>query len=49
MSAEKGAIEGCDHGEVDFLDCMALGIPVITSDNTCFAGDVEKYGLGIIL
>lgn len=34
-------------GITSFLDCIALKIPVITSDNTCFADDIEKYGLGI--
>lgn len=35
-------------GITSFLDCMALKLPVITSDNTCFANDVEKFGLGIV-
>lgn len=33
-------------GITSFLDCMALDIPVVTSNNTCFAEDVEKYTLG---
>ena len=35
-------------GITSFLDCIALGIPVITSDNTCFAPDVKKYKLGCV-
>ena len=34
-------------GITSFLDGMALGCPIITSDNTCFASDVDKYHLGI--
>lgn len=34
-------------GITSFLDCIALGIPVITSDNTCFANEVKRYNLGI--
>ena len=35
-------------GITSFLDCIALKLPVITSDNTCFADDVKKYGLGVV-
>lgn len=35
-------------GITSFLDAIALCMPIITSDNTCFAGEVEKYNLGIV-
>lgn len=35
-------------GITSFLDCMALGCPVIASDNTCFAGEVRDKELGYI-
>ena len=34
-------------GITSFLDAIAIGCPVITSDNTCFAEDVLKNKLGI--
>ena len=33
-------------GITSFLDCIALRIPVIASDNVCFAKDIKKYNLG---
>lgn len=35
-------------GVTSFLDCIALKLPVIASDNVCFAEEIEKYELGII-
>lgn len=35
-------------GITSFLDAIAVGCPVITSDNTCFSKDVSTYGLGMI-
>lgn len=35
-------------GITSFLDCIALQLPVIASDNVCFAEDIERYGLGKI-
>lgn len=35
-------------GITSFLDCIALRLPVIASDNVCFAKDIKKYNLGKI-
>ena len=35
-------------GITSFLDAVALCMPIITSDNTCFSNDVKKYQLGIV-
>lgn len=35
-------------GITSFLDCIALGIPVVASDNVCFAKDIIEYKLGKI-
>lgn len=35
-------------GITSFLDAVALCMPIITSDNTCFAKDVEEFQLGIV-
>lgn len=35
-------------GITSFLDTVALCMPIIASDNTCFSGDIEKYQLGIV-
>lgn len=35
-------------GITSFLDCIALTIPVIASDNVCFAKEIIKYGLGLL-
>ena len=35
-------------GITSFLDAVALCLPIIASDNTCFSKDVEKYKLGIV-
>ena len=35
-------------GITSFMDCLALGRPVIASDNVCFADIIEKYGLGVL-
>ena len=35
-------------GITSFLDCIALCLPVIASENVCFAKDIEKYKLGLI-
>ncbi|MDR3543888.1 MAG: hypothetical protein P4L69_23470 [Desulfosporosinus sp.] len=34
-------------GITSFLDCIALGLPVIASDNVCFAREIEENGLGL--
>lgn len=35
-------------GITSFMDCLGLGIPVIASDNVCFADDIVKNGLGML-
>lgn len=35
-------------GITSFLDCIALGLPVIASDNVCFAKSIVKNKFGII-
>lgn len=35
-------------GVTSFLDCIALNLPVIASDNVCFAEEIKKYGLGVV-
>ena len=33
-------------GITSFLDCIALGLPLIASDNVCFAKEITQKGLG---
>lgn len=35
-------------GITSFLDSIALGIPIIASDNVCFANEILKHNLGIV-
>lgn len=35
-------------GITSFLDAVALCIPIVTSDNTCFSDDIKKYHLGVV-
>ena len=35
-------------GITSFLDCIALSMPVIASDNVCFAKEIENHKLGLI-
>ena len=35
-------------GITSFMDCVALGIPVVASDNVCFAKDIKDNGLGLL-
>lgn len=35
-------------GITSFIDCIALGIPVIASDNVCFAKEIKDNGLGLL-
>lgn len=35
-------------GITSFLDAVALCMPIITSNNTCFSSDVQKYQLGLV-
>lgn len=35
-------------GSTSFMDAIALGKPVICSDNLYFARDIEKYSLGLV-
>ena len=35
-------------GSTSFMDAIALGKPIICSDNLYFAGDVRQYGLGLV-
>lgn len=35
-------------GITSFLDCIALNMPIIASNNVYFANEIEKYNLGIL-
>lgn len=35
-------------GITSFLDCVALGLPIIASDNVCFANNIMENNLGMI-
>lgn len=35
-------------GITSFLDSIALGMPVIASDNVCFANEIVKHNIGIV-
>lgn len=35
-------------GITSYLDAIALGLPVIVSDNACFAGEIKRLGSGIV-
>lgn len=35
-------------GITSFLDCIALGLPIVASDNVCFANVIMENNLGLV-